>query len=104
MKPENKHKARLKAGLEKHYGEDIYIYIPQDISKNGVHDMFICYRGMFITFELKGEGKVSALQERNEIKILDAGGKSIVLFTSPEKRVTLNAAIKHIDTIGKNVK
>lgn len=49
-------------------------------NRTGIPDIIACYKGYFISIEVKGESKLTALQEYNINYITKAGGKAIVAY------------------------
>lgn len=79
MTPEAKVKERVKKVLK-----DIGAYYAMPVTGgygvSGVPDFLVCYGGLFIGLECKaGNGKTTALQERNLSDIRKAGGMSYVI-------------------------
>ncbi len=57
------------------------------VEEGGVHDIIMCKKGQFVTFELKnpnGKGKIAARQKIHQKKVLRAGGKSYFVETFDE--------------------
>jgi hypothetical protein len=77
--PEGRVKAKVKALLKKY---DIYHFMPATggYGRSGVPDIIACMRGRFLAIECKaGNGKLTALQERELAIIEEAGGISYVV-------------------------
>lgn len=56
-----------------------YVIKVTQASENGVSDVIICYKGLFIAFELKRKGKkATPLQARNLRQIITNGGLASV--------------------------
>lgn len=54
------------------------------VEEGGIHDIIMCKKGQFITFELKnpnGKGKIAKRQEIHRKKVQRAGGKSYFVET-----------------------
>lgn len=50
-------------------------------TKEGIPDLLVCYKGMFIAIEVKAsKGKPSELQLYHLRKIKEAGGKAFLLY------------------------
>lgn len=59
-------------------------------SKAGVHDLAVCFRGKFVTFEVKAErGVVSELQWHHKDKVEGAGGHAFVVHSVAETQQAL---------------
>ena len=79
MTPEAKVKERVKKVLK-----DIGAYYAMPVTGgygvSGVPDFLVCYNGLFVGLECKaGNGKTTALQEKNLLDIRKAGGMSYVI-------------------------
>ena len=78
--PEGRVKAKVKALLKKY---DIYHFMPATggYGRSGVPDIIACMHGRFLAIECKaGNGKLTALQERELEIIEDAGGIAYVVY------------------------
>jgi Holliday junction resolvase len=78
MTPEAKVKAKVKKLLEE---LRIYYFFPatHGYGRSGVPDIVGCFMGLFVAIECKaGEGKLTALQEREIERIIEAGGFTFV--------------------------
>ena len=53
-------------------------------SRSGLPDLIACYKGNFISIEVKGESEVTALQKYNIEQIKKAGGQAIVAYNISE--------------------
>ena len=76
--PEKKVKAAVRKMLVKH---GIYYFMPpgMGLGRSGIPDIIGCKNGKFIAIECKaGNGKTTALQERELNMIADAGGFTFV--------------------------
>lgn len=65
------------------YLEDKGAYVVKVIaaSKSGVPDLLVCYRGKFLSIELKAPGKlkeVTPLQLYNRNLVLKSGGRAVI--------------------------
>ena len=77
--PEKKVKTRLKKQLDE---LGIYHFSPfqAGMGRAGIPDVIGCYRGLFVAFECKaGNGKTTALQERELNAIRTARGLAFVI-------------------------
>jgi Holliday junction resolvase len=63
-------------------------------SRSGLPDLIACYKGYFISIEVKGDSEVSALQKYNLEQIQKAGGAAIVAYDISEV-VDLIEVISH---------
>jgi pantoate kinase len=78
--PEAKVKAKIKAILKAH---NIYYAMPigTGYGNSGVPDFLCCVNGKFLAIEAKaGNGKTTALQEKNLKQIKEAGGITAVIY------------------------
>ena len=78
-KPEVAVKKKIKALLELHKA---YYFTPvtSGFGTSGVPDFVACIKGRFVGIEAKaGKGKPTALQDKNLIDIMNAGGIAIVV-------------------------
>jgi Holliday junction resolvase len=74
--PESKVKSAV-VKILKDYG--VYYFFPatHGYGRSGVPDIICCYMGKFIAIECKaGKGKLTALQERELLRIKRAGGEA----------------------------
>jgi Holliday junction resolvase len=79
MTPEAKVKASV-VKILKDYG--VYYFFPatHGYGRSGVPDIICCYMGAFIAIECKTiKGKLTALQERELLRIRRAGGQSFMV-------------------------
>ena len=79
MTPEGKTKAAVKKILDQ-YG--VYHFSPaaNGYGRVGVPDIICCVCGYFLAIECKaGKGKTTALQDRELVAIIDAGGTALVI-------------------------
>ena len=79
MTPEAKVKARVKTILK---ARGAYYAMPATggYGTSGVPDFLVCHKGVFIGIECKaGNGKTTALQDKNLREIEEAGGKAFVI-------------------------
>jgi len=77
--PEKKVKKRVTA-LLKEYGAYNFYPMTGGYGRSGIPDIIACHKGKFIGIECKaGEGKTTALQDRELDAIIDAGGWSMVV-------------------------
>lgn len=77
--PESKVKNAV-VKILKDYG--VYYFFPatHGYGRSGVPDIICCYMGAFIAIECKaGNGKLTALQEREILRIRRAGGQSFMI-------------------------
>jgi hypothetical protein len=77
--PEKKVKDKVKQILKKH---GVYFFNPVTggYGSSGVPDIVCCYKGRFIGIETKaGNGKPTALQDKNLMDIVNSGGISIIV-------------------------
>ena len=77
--PESKVKNAV-VKILKDYG--VYYFFPatHGYGRSGVPDIVCCFDGKFLAFECKaGKGKLTALQERELLRIRRAGGESFVV-------------------------
>ena len=93
MKPENAAKAKLRKKVREYFGSDIWIYTTQD-AKSGIPDWLVCYKGLFLAIEFKGDSDLMPLQERNLAMTTRAGGSSIMWNTDGQD--ILDGLIKYI--------
>lgn len=78
MTPEAKVKAKVKKLLD---GLRIYYFFPatHGYGRSGVPDIVGCFMGLFVAIECKaGKGQLTALQEREIERIIEAGGFTFV--------------------------
>ena len=78
MTPEAKVKAKVKKLLEE---LRIYYFFPatHGYGRSGVPDIVGCFLGLFVAIECKaGKGQLTALQEREIERIIEAGGFTFV--------------------------
>lgn len=78
MTPEAKVKAKVKKLLEE---LRIYYFFPatHGYGRSGVPDIIGCFMGLFVAIECKaGKGQLTALQEREIERIIEAGGFTFV--------------------------
>ena len=79
MTPEKKVKQRVAKQL-KEIGAYFFYPATGGYGRNGVPDIVGCYDGKFFGIECKaGAGKVTALQERELARILNASGMAFVV-------------------------
>ena len=77
-KPETLFKERVLRLLKQVKG--VWVLKTQEVSRRGVPDLLICFRGLFYAFELKSdEYKADKLQEYELNCILKAGGYARVI-------------------------
>ena len=77
--PEAKVKKKVRAVLDK-LGCYYHMTVTGGFGKSGAPDFIVCYRGAFIGIECKaGNGKTTALQEKNLQQIGVAGGSAFVI-------------------------
>ena len=63
-------------------------------SVNGIPDLIVCHKGMFISMEVKGpDGRTSDMQELQMRKIRSAGGTSVVVRTCDEAREVMEGVM-----------
>ena len=77
--PEGKVKDKVVSILKEHGG---YYFFPATggYGRSGIPDIVCCFRGSFIAFECKaGKGKTTALQDREILNIIEAGGHAFVI-------------------------
>jgi len=77
--PEGKVKDKVVAILKEH---GAYYFFPATggYGRSGIPDIVCCFHGRFIAFECKaGKGQTTALQDREIISIIDAGGYAFVV-------------------------
>ena len=77
--PESKVKAKCVEVIKKYHA---YYFCPAQngYGRDGVPDIIVCYRGMFLGIECKaGFNKPTALQEREMADIHKAGGSAMVV-------------------------
>lgn len=76
-KPETKFKEKVHAKLKtlKH----CWYYKTQEVSRRGIPDIIMCYRGKFIAIELKVDAPIESLQEYTIKKIRSAYGLAFVI-------------------------
>jgi Holliday junction resolvase len=77
--PEKKVKDKVKAIL-KELG--VYYFMPatHGYGSSGVPDIVACINGRFVGIECKaGDGKPTALQEKNLVDIMNSGGVAIII-------------------------
>lgn len=82
MTPEGKVKSRVDKTLKK---LGCYYFTPTTggYGRSGVSDRIVCYRGLFISIEIKAKGgKVTPLQARELVSVQKAGGLSMVIDES----------------------
>jgi len=82
MTPEGKVKAQVDKVLKK---LGCYYFTPTTggYGRSGVSDRIVCYRGLFISVEVKAKGgKVTPLQARELVSVQKAGGLSMVIDES----------------------
>ena len=92
MTPEGKVKAAVKKILDQ-YG--VYHFSPaaNGYGRVGVPDIICCVCGYFLAIECKaGKGKTTALQDRELVAIIDAGGAALVI--NEDKVAYLHDAIE----------
>ena len=97
--PEAKVKAKIKAILKAY---NIYYAMPigTGYGNSGVPDFLCCVNGKFLAIEAKaGNGKTTALQEKNIAQILEAGGFAIVVNETTLEQ--LQGLIKYVLRGGK---
>ena len=78
--PEAKVKAKIKAILKAH---NIYYAMPigTGYGNSGVPDFLCCVNGKFLAIEAKaGNGKTTALQQKNLERIKESGGITAVIY------------------------
>ena len=78
-KPEVKVKKQIKDLLVKHKA---YYFTPvtSGFGSSGVPDFVACIKGKFIGIEAKaGKGKPTALQDKNLMQIVEAGGVAVIV-------------------------
>jgi hypothetical protein len=78
MTPEAKVKAKVKKLLDQ---LRIYYFFPatHGYGRSGVPDIVGCFLGLFVAIECKaGKGQLTALQEREIERIIEAGGFTFV--------------------------
>jgi hypothetical protein len=78
-KPEVKVKKQVVALLKKH---EAYYFTPVTggFGASGIPDLVACIKGKFVGIEVKaGKNKPTALQDKNLMQIMDAGGVSITV-------------------------
>ena len=78
MTPEAKVKAKVKKLLDE---LRIYYFFPatHGYGRSGVPDIIGCFMGLFVAIECKaGKGQLTALQEREIERIIEAGGFTFV--------------------------
>ena len=79
MTPEAKVKAKVRKLLDELY---IYYFFPatHGYGRSGVPDIIACFCGQFIAIECKADdGKLTALQEREILRIRRAGGDAFLV-------------------------
>ncbi len=79
MKPEAAMKKKIKAILDTTHA---YFFMPYQagMGRAGVADLCCCVRGHYVAIEAKaGNGKTTALQERDLQAVRDAGGIALVV-------------------------
>jgi pantoate kinase len=77
--PEVKVKKQIRKILDEH-GAYYAMPIGTGYGNSGVPDFLICHKGKFIGVEAKaGTNKPTALQEAHLHRILDAGGRALVI-------------------------
>lgn len=77
--PESRVKAKVSAILKKY---NTYHFFPATggYGRNGVPDVVACCRGKFLGIECKaGDNYVTALQQRELQRIVDAGGYALIV-------------------------
>ena len=94
--PESKVKAKIKALLKSH---NIYYAMPigTGYGNSGVPDFLCCVNGKFLAIEAKaGNGKTTALQEKNLRQIQDSNGWSMVVDEESieEVQIILNILLR----------
>ena len=94
--PEAKVKAKIKAILKAH---NIYYAMPigTGYGNSGVPDFLCCVNGKFLAIEAKaGNGKTTALQEKNLRQIQDSNGWSMVVDEESieEVQIILNILLR----------
>lgn len=78
-KPEVKVKKQIKDLLVKH-GAYYFTPVTSGFGSSGVPDFVACIKGRFVGIEAKaGKGQATALQDKNLIQIMDAGGIAIIV-------------------------
>jgi Holliday junction resolvase len=79
MTPEAKVKKKV-VDLLKAAGAYYFFPATGGFGRSGVPDIIVCLKGQFIGIECKaGNNKPTALQERELQKIVDAGGRGLVV-------------------------
>jgi len=59
---------------------------------SGLPDIFVCYRGRFIAFEVKaGKGKATVLQELTIRQVIKAGGFALIVRSVDEVRAVIES-------------
>ena len=97
--PEKKVKKEVEKIL-KEFG--VYYFFPTTggYGRSGIHDVIGCYKGRFIAIECKaGNNVLTALQRREDGRVQDAGGVSVVIT-----EVTLNLLRGYLKLIAEEQK
>lgn len=77
--PEGKVKKGVRQVLDK-LGAYYMMPVTNGYGRQGAPDFLVCYRGKFFGIETKaGKGKLTALQELNLKRIVEAGGVALVV-------------------------
>jgi Holliday junction resolvase len=88
--PERKVKDKV-VSILKQYGAYYFFPATGGYGRSGVPDIVCCFRGKFLAFECKaGSNKTTALQDREIINIIEAGGHAFVI---DEKNIDLVSGI-----------
>ena len=96
--PEGKVKAKVKKILEKY---NVYYTMPatHGYGRSGVADFICCANGKFIVIECKAGGnKLTALQEREGDKVINASGMFLVI--TEDNVDNLEVHLLHVGFIG----
>lgn len=89
MPSEQQIQTKIKTFLER---EGAYVVKVVQATKAGVHDLLVCYKGFFISVEVKRPctlHTVSKLQKHNKKLVEKAGGYSIVATSIEEVEILL---------------
>lgn len=96
MTPEGITKKDAKAILDS-YGEELWYDMPVKIGMGKrVVDVFVCFRGFFLAFELKRRGGTARkFQERIMDRVRRAGGGAICIDDAAQLHAVLNFVAQH---------
>lgn len=79
MTPEGKVKKKV-VDILKAAGAYYFFPATGGFGRSGVPDIIVCFKGQFIGIECKaGSNKPTALQQRELMRIIDAGGSAFVV-------------------------